>query len=227
MKWSKTDNNYLLENFKNLSYKELGKNLNRTENSVSNQLWRLGIQKNNKIFIGEKFRNLTVIDILSEKDASGLNICVCQCECGNFIQSGRPSRLSGSCGCDRKLKPTMASWNYQYQVYQSNAKRRNLIFEITIDQFKDITKNNCHYCNRHPKDFNKYVHHTVRPNLVEGNWIQLNGIDRKNNLLGYIKSNCLPCCAQCNWAKADMTYDEYKKWINDLLNNRDNLNGNI
>ena len=42
-----------------------------------------------------------------------------------------------------------------------------------------------------------------------------NGIDRKDNNLGYEKANCVPCCKRCNQMKNDMTMDEF---INQIIN---------
>lgn len=38
------------------------------------------------------------------------------------------------------------------------------------------------------------------------------GIDRINNSIDYIASNCVPCCFSCNSAKGTKSFDEFKKW---------------
>ena len=37
-----------------------------------------------------------------------------------------------------------------------------------------------------------------------------NGIDRKNNNLGYTYDNCVTACTTCNKAKNSMTIEEFK-----------------
>lgn len=37
-----------------------------------------------------------------------------------------------------------------------------------------------------------------------------NGIDRKDNDIGYVIENCVSCCDECNKAKRNMLYE---KWI--------------
>jgi hypothetical protein len=47
-----------------------------------------------------------------------------------------------------------------------------------------------------------------------------NGIDRINSEQGYEKSNCRPCCIQCNIAKLDYSEIEFYKHIIKIINFR-------
>lgn len=47
-----------------------------------------------------------------------------------------------------------------------------------------------------------------------------NGIDRINNLEGYLTSNVVTCCKECNWLKRIMTYEQFLKKIKDIYFNR-------
>ena len=40
-----------------------------------------------------------------------------------------------------------------------------------------------------------------------------NGIDRKDNNLGYTPKNVVPCCSVCNFAKKNMPFDAFMAWI--------------
>ena len=40
-----------------------------------------------------------------------------------------------------------------------------------------------------------------------------NGIDRKDNNIGYIIENCVSCCGICNRMKMDMSYDDFLNHI--------------
>ena len=46
-----------------------------------------------------------------------------------------------------------------------------------------------------------------------------NGIDRKNNFLGYTLENIVPCCEKCNRAKHIMNLTEFKKWVYSVYEN--------
>jgi len=41
-----------------------------------------------------------------------------------------------------------------------------------------------------------------------------NGIDRVDNLKGYIKGNCVPCCKHCNYVKGDLSIKDFNIWKN-------------
>lgn len=45
-----------------------------------------------------------------------------------------------------------------------------------------------------------------------------NGIDRKNNDLGYVASNCVPCCVICNRGKNNMSYNDFVSYISRIKN---------
>ena len=70
-----------------------------------------------------------------------------------------------------------------YKQYYTKAHKRELKFELTLEQFAELIQKPCQYCN-HSK---------------EGD---ANGIDRMNNTIGYIVGNCVPCCEMCNRMKA-------------------------
>ena len=81
--------------------------------------------------------------------------------------------------------------NKHYSVYKSAAKKRGYRFKISVAEFEDIVSEPCHYCGDNGKV----------------------GIDRKDNTLGYLLNNCLPCCAICNRAKRDLPYDVFLNHI--------------
>lgn len=92
--------------------------------------------------------------------------------------------------------------NNRYCEYRSNARRRKISFDLTVEQFENLTKKECHYCGCLKCNFGK----TNRGN----------GIDRKNNNLGYTIDNCVPCCARCNFIKNSMPYEEFLQYIKKL-----------
>ncbi len=77
-----------------------------------------------------------------------------------------------------------------YSVYQNSAKDRNYVFEITPEEFTQITSGDCHICGKK----NSKVH--------------LNGIDRVVNEIGYVIQNCRPCCYSCNALKRNYSIED-------------------
>ncbi len=70
------------------------------------------------------------------------------------------------------------------------AKKRNINWEITFEQFQILAQNLCHYCNG--------------PLSVYGY-----NLDRKNNKQSYTIENTVSCCGDCNRTKGDrLTYEE-------------------
>jgi hypothetical protein len=92
-----------------------------------------------------------------------------------------------------------------YYLYGYKSAKRGLKFELTLEEFSNLTKSPCYYCGAEPSQVKKYK-------KANGNYIY-NGIDRFDNAKGYIKDNCVPCCKQCNTAKMEMSADEFADWI--------------
>ena len=89
----------------------------------------------------------------------------------------------------------------KYTKYCSSAKYRNYDFKLSKDEFDEITRDSCYICgimNKYDK-YNKPIHR--------------NGIDRKDNNIGYIKENCKACCTMCNYFKRDVGYDIFMQKI--------------
>lgn len=88
-----------------------------------------------------------------------------------------------------KKKPTRSSYCF-------SAKKRNIEWGLTNDEFKSIYNEDCHYCGHksNPSDYN--------------------GVDRYDNTIGYIVGNCVSACEHCNFYKSDFSV-EY--WISKLI----------
>jgi len=76
----------------------------------------------------------------------------------------------------------------KYNKYRQRARNKGFIFEISKEDFMKLINMPCHYCGELP---NK----------------NLNGIDRKDNSIGYSLENCLPCCWGCNELKGSKDYE--------------------
>jgi 5-methylcytosine-specific restriction endonuclease McrA len=145
---------------------------------------------------------------------------MCRCICGKEMFVYSNSLISGkskSCGCVRPNRREFgkACLTNLYSSYRSKAKRKKIEFKITEQEFQILTKNNCFYCGKEPK--NNHVN-----KKMNGNYIY-NGLDRVNNKLGYIKENLVSCCKNCNKAKLDLTLEEFFGMIK-IIYERNNLN---
>ena len=78
---------------------------------------------------------------------------------------------------DRNI-PTCSSYRYEANI-------RNIKFEISLENFKEITTKPCYICG------------------YDG----IVGIDRKDNNANYTKENSYPCCKICNLMKGDIEYN--------------------
>ena len=168
---------------------------------------------------GNEVRGFNVLHS-TEIDNNGYMKWVIQCRfCHNTreVPSYYLKRKVLSCNCDewqeyfaekrgRKVLPNKQSHvNVLYQHYKKSAISRNLEFDLGIDDFRNLIESQCHYCGVEPK-----VHFTAIGCAGEYAW---NGIDRVDNSKGYLISNCVPCCKQCNFAKRTLGKKEFLDWI--------------
>jgi hypothetical protein len=157
---------------------------------------------------GQTFGDWTVISLDSEKRATFYWYCQCKCGTKRIVRGTALVRgKSLGCGCTsaeksrhfNSLPPGIAAWNTLFKRYQREAKNRNILFCLTKDEFKEITTKNCFYCDSPPSNLMK----------ARGGSVQYNGIDRKNNLLGYEINNVVPCCGKCNRLKYKDTEEDF------------------
>ena len=136
----------------------------------------------------------------------------CKCDCGNETVLPRTRLISGnttSCGCYNKemvsLPPGEASFNKLFYSYERRAKKKDLVLDISKDEFLSLIKLNCFYCGRSPNKYFKWKN--------SNGGLFYNGLDRIHNSKGYMLDNIVPCCENCNYAKRKMSYGEFKQWI--------------
>jgi len=170
---------------------------------------------------GQKFNMLTVLDKRkSKKYKNGTQVYwLCKCDCGKekyIVSSKIKSGHTKSCGCYRmafrKLEPGRAALNVVFDDYQRNAIKRGLQFELSLDEFRKITQQDCYYCGIEPS-----IRRQTR--RLNGEYTH-NGIDRLDNLLGYISDNSVPCCTMCNRMKYTFTEDLFLSQIKRIYKNR-------
>lgn len=162
----------------------------------------------------QKFGRLLAIERIGNGDRpSKTSLWRFKCDCGGekllpYTQVVHNNTRSCGClrresGCPCKLPLGIAARNGLYSRYKSAAKERKLQFKLTIEEFTILTSTNCHYCDKKPSQM-------VKGKTSNGPYIH-NGIDRKDNNIGYLIDNCVPCCKTCNFAKHTQTLDEFLK----------------
>ena len=92
------------------------------------------------------------------------------------------------------------SFNGKLNSYKNGAKNRNLVWELTNEDFLSFWQQDCFYC---------------------GDSIPTIGIDRVDNKKGYILNNCTPCCGDCNKMKLNLPQEIF---LNKILKISKNLN---
>ena len=142
----------------------------------------------------------------------------CLCDCGaEFVCSTKQIQKGTrrSCGCmSRKggrfdpMDDKEAVIQTRYTRHLQNSRRRDIESALTLSQFADLVSSPCYYCGEPPTRMVKTNNHLA----------PVNGIDRQNSHLGYVMSNCVPCCLRCNGAKGELTTDQFYAWIQRLTN---------
>ena len=179
-------------------------------------------------FIDKEFNRLTVIGIGST-NATKNNTkqkLVCLCACGKTVEVtyyNLKYRNTKSCGClrsemalDKVSYASTCAWaantlsmgarerNNLFNQYVGSAKKRGFEFNLNMEDFEYFTQKPCHYCRLFRKE-----------KTVSG-WNIRSGLDRKDSSLGYTVDNVLACCSICNYAKRDMKYTDFLKWISEV-----------
>lgn len=146
----------------------------------------------------------------------------CLCDCGNIIYVSGSHLRAGqtkSCGClireimavnirkaiaARTKSDEEADMRYLLTSYKQAAKVRGLCWELPIERFRWLIKQDCSYCGIPPYQARNAERYRNTP---------YNGIDRVINSLGYTLENSVPCCGVCNKAKHTRNADEFREWI--------------
>lgn len=137
---------------------------------------------------------------------------LCLCECGyEGLVFGTSLRHGRSLKC---RKCAWMSLRHEYGeackynlllTYKKSARLRNIEFNLNNEEFYNMTKQNCYYCDVPPAQIK-------RAKLHYGEYLY-NGIDRVDNTKGYINTNCVPCCKECNYNKVSVSINIARKMI--------------
>ena len=98
-----------------------------------------------------------------------------------------------------------------YHLYKERAKKKGRSFELTKEQFKNVTSGRCVYCGASP----------TQATTRSGETYYYNGIDRADNDKGYTLANSVSCCGQCNRIKAKRSVKEFLDMVEKIARNID------
>lgn len=169
---------------------------------------------------GKKFGKFTVIGY---NKASKKYIVKCECgEVREYTSSilKNPNRGNGCFKCIQKqprlhkrLPEDTALKRSVLDNYKRAAERRGYNFNLTEEEFFSLIISDCYYCGTSLSMVNN-------EQKCRGRILLYNGVDRKDNSIGYDKENCVPCCKICNNSKASLTLEEWNAWITRIYNFR-------
>jgi len=184
------------------------------------------LSKRMKDIAGVRFGRLVAIEPIGIQESTNGVIWKCQCDCGNKTQVTTAVLRNGntvSCGCFQKEQSRKAylklgdlpACKALWHDYRKSARKRNIEFTLTFEQFRQITQSKCFYCGIEPK-------RSFADNRFLTPYIT-NGIDRRDNTQGYTIDNSAACCDKCNYAKGTMTEMEFLQWINRVYLHQRNI----
>ena len=101
----------------------------------------------------------------------------------------------------QKTKHSLAS---RIRSYKAGAKRRSLVFDISLKDFDEITKKPCVYCGDYSESADEVFC----------------GLDRIDPAMGYTKKNVVPCCWKCNDMKGIFSTEEFLERIKKIYEKR-------
>lgn len=88
---------------------------------------------------------------------------------------------------------------------KSEAKRRKIVWELTLQQYIDLIQKECYYCG---------------VSMENETGVGLDRIDN-NKTIGYVMNNVLTCCGSCNQIRgSNLTVEETKVAISAILSYR-------
>lgn len=170
--------------------------------------------KASEIYKGMVFTWLTVKGF-SHKDSRHRKVWDVQCRCGNnkkVLGSALVSGNTKSCGCYgiEKRKESRISQNHSEVTavilsYKRHAKDRGFEWKLSRNEVEAVIFENCKYCGTPPSNRKK-----TKNSLGDG--MLYSGIDRVNSSIGYVIENVVPACKICNFAKSNMTIEEFRDW---------------
>lgn len=170
--------------------------------------------------INNVYGKLTVLEFAGTN--KNVTFWKCKCECGGEVTTTGSRLRNGqckSCGvCDiqRKTHPDSPMLRH-FRGMNRGAKSRGLEVDLSFDEYKEIVKQRCGYCDSPILD----THYAYsRRRYSKGKEFdvnaEFNGIDRMDSSKGYIKGNMISCCSMCNRMKSDFESDIFLNKVKEI-----------
>lgn len=102
-------------------------------------------------------------------------------------------------------------YNYLYRRYKRSADERNLEWQLSLQDVKNLTSANCVYCGSAPSE------EALKRKFEDNRFMEFNGIDRIDNSQGYTTNNIVTSCYICNRAKSSLSQSAFYCWIKKLI----------
>jgi hypothetical protein len=137
------------------------------------------------------------------------------CYCGKLFDKfltryGHPSKSCKKCAITQKKNDDKRSdriRNYATEkymnmqtalnAYQRNATKKNIVFNLSVEEFISLITSPCHYCGDYTEE-------------------EVIGIDRINSKKGYLSNNVVPACWPCNRMKSDYKQKFFIEHVNSI-----------
>jgi len=154
---------------------------------------------------------LVVVRDIGNHPTTGESYWECKCDCGKITKVTGYCLTSGntkSCGCYHKIRTRQLFSKPDSEIrvnrvlfdYRKRATQKGIDFKLTYNQFSNLLDLECYYCGASPK--NSLVQHGKQLEVYQG-------IDRKDNTIGYTPDNVVPCCIVCNKMKKVLSHDDF------------------
>lgn len=162
-----------------------------------------------KDYRGERF-GMLVARWPTEKRVGGNVVWLMECDCGKETEIPTSKiRRNRSCGCQQFGKEGYIPKHRKHALYAAIRYRHkrstgSIDGVIDIDTFWSASNENCHYCDAPPS------------NQMLGETYQ--GLDKVDPSGGYTYDNIVPCCFKCNFAKQDMSLQEFRDHVIRIYN---------
>lgn len=165
--------------------------------------------------LGKRFGKLLVI-ATSDKKHGSAPMYECRCDCGNITYrtstqlraTSRPRCFSCLNDANKGVSRYEAGetgFNSLFCSYKSAARRRELPFELSREEFRELTQKDCYYCGDEPSKLQYGSYGFTKEHGV----YKYNGVDRIDSNLGYTLNNVVPCCHTCNIMKGTQTLEDF------------------
>ena len=124
------------------------------------------------------------------------------------------SKLAGVTGADHpSWRGGVALQNATIRSMKRGAEKRGHEWALSDEYVVGLMRENCHYCGAPPGN----VRCDPSYKGATGREFRYSGLDRVGNDRGYVPENVVPCCVRCNYAKGDMSLEEWRNHMRKVL----------